>query len=151
VLAPLVGPRPGPFAFLLLGALLLSAIGARADEMDGWCAQVKKASRIVICSDAELRQQAIARNQFFEIARGKLSPEIYKVLNDDQSRWIKTYTARCGVSIDDPGVPSLPIPESVIECYRRESRARTTYLAGRLGVAAPSIPATASAPAKIES
>lgn len=77
--------------------------------MDGWCAQAKKASSIVFCSDPELRQRAIARNQFFETARGKLSPEAYKVLTDDQSRWIKSYTARCGVSIDDPVVPSLPI------------------------------------------
>jgi hypothetical protein len=42
---------------------------AVADEMDGWCAQVKKASSIVICSDAELRQQAIARNKLFDAAR----------------------------------------------------------------------------------
>jgi uncharacterized protein YaiI (UPF0178 family) len=46
---------------LVVGVLVAGSAAARADEMDGWCAQVKKASSIVICSDAELRQQAIAR------------------------------------------------------------------------------------------
>jgi len=38
---------------------LASGMGiGHADELDGWCAQAKKASSLVICSDAELRQQA---------------------------------------------------------------------------------------------
>jgi uncharacterized protein YecT (DUF1311 family) len=113
--------------------------------MDGWCGQVKKASSIVICSDAELREQAIARDKLFEAARAKLSPLAYKALTDDQSRWIKTYTARCRVSIDDPP-PPMPIPQSVIECYRRESRARTAYLADRLAEPNP----VAAAPSKAQ-
>ena len=101
-----------------------------ADELDGWCAHAKKASSIVICSDPEVRQQVNARNQLFEKARGKLSQQAYKALTDDQSRWIKSYTARCDVSLDSP-VPSLPIPQSVIDCYRLASRTRTTQLAER--------------------
>jgi uncharacterized protein YecT (DUF1311 family) len=101
------------------------------DELEGWCAQAKNASSIVICSDDELRRQAIARNKLFEAARGKLSPEAYKALSEDQSRWVKVYTARCGISIDDPP-PSVPIRQSVIDCYRRESESRTAYLAQRL-------------------
>jgi uncharacterized protein YecT (DUF1311 family) len=108
----------------------------QADELDGGCAQVKRASSIVICSDPELRQQAIARNKLFEAARAKLNPEAYKTLTDDQSQWIKSYTAKCGVSVDGP-VPSLPIPSSIIECYRRESTARAADLAARLGKASP--------------
>jgi uncharacterized protein YecT (DUF1311 family) len=67
-----------------------------ADELDGWCAQAKKASSIVTCSDTELRQQTITRNKLFEAARAKLPPETYKALTEDQARWIKSYTARCG-------------------------------------------------------
>ena len=122
-------------------ATLASGPGiGHADELDGWCAQAKKASSIVICSDAELRQQAITRNKLFEAARAKLSPEDYKALTDEQSRWIKAYTALCTISLDGP-VPSLPIPQSVIDCYRRQSSARTRYLADRL-----SEPTTAAAP-----
>jgi uncharacterized protein YecT (DUF1311 family) len=119
-----------PFCTLL--AVLGSEAGTvKADELDGWCAQVSKASSIVICSDAELRQQAINRNELFETARQSLSPIAYKALSDDQTRWVKAYTARCGISIDGP-VPSLPIQQSVIDCYKRESRARTSQLAARL-------------------
>jgi len=132
-------PRVLPLCALL--AALASGPGAvLADELDGWCAQAKKASSIVICSDAELRQQAIARNRLFEAARAKLSSEDYKALTDEQSRWIKAYTALCTISLDGP-VPSLPIPQSVIDCYRRQSSARTRYLADRL-----SEPTTAATP-----
>jgi uncharacterized protein YecT (DUF1311 family) len=124
----------------LLATLTSGPGGSHADELDGWCAQAKKASSLVICSDAELRQQAIARNKFFEAARAKLGPEAYKALTADQSQWVKSYTARCGVALDGP-VPSLPIPQSVIDCYRRESHARTAQLAERF-----SAPTTAAAP-----
>jgi uncharacterized protein YecT (DUF1311 family) len=131
--------RALPLCALL--ATLISGPGTgHADELDGWCAQAKKASSIVICSDAELRQQAIARNKLFEAARAKLSPEDYKALTDEQSRWIKAYTARCGIALDGP-VALLPIPQSIIDCYRRESHARTAQLAERV-----SEPATAAAP-----
>src|SRR5260370_26749589 len=110
----------------LLAALACKPSVTHAGEMDGWCAQATKASSIVICADAELRQQALARNKLFEAARLKLSPEAFKALNDDQSRWIKSYTAQCGVSIDGPA-PSLPISQNVINCYKRHSRARTAY------------------------
>jgi hypothetical protein len=104
---------------------------AVADDIDAWCAQVKKASSIVTCSDPELRQGAIARNKLFEAARTRLSLDAYKALTEDQQRWIRAYTARCGVSLDDP-LPALPIAKPVIDCYRRESQARTAYLASRL-------------------
>jgi hypothetical protein len=40
----------------------------------------------------------------------------------------------------------MPIPQSVIECYRRESRARTAYLAEYLSVPNPMASATAASP-----
>ncbi len=108
-------------ALLLAVSTAVQCVSGRAaaDELDSWCAQVKKASSIVICSDSVLRQQAIARNQIFEAARSKLSADAYKVLLANQTRWIKTYTARCGVGVDDPP-PAISVPQAVIECYRRE-------------------------------
>jgi uncharacterized protein YecT (DUF1311 family) len=135
-----------------LAALASGPGAALADELDEWCAQAKKAPSIVICSDAELRQQAIARNKLFEAARAKLPPEAYKALTDDQARWIKSYTARCGVSLDGP-LPSLPLPQSVINCYRRESHARTVELAERLSepsAAAIPPPATSDTHREVE-
>jgi len=92
----------------------------------------KKASSVVICSDAELRQQTAARQKFFDHLRGTLSPDVYRTLMQEQTQWVKSYTANCGVAIDD-AVPVLPIPQTVIDCYRRASRARTTNLASRFG------------------
>jgi clan AA aspartic protease (TIGR02281 family) len=64
-----------------------------------------------------------------------------------QSRWVKSYTAQCGVSVDGP-VPSLPIPQSVIECYRRESRIQTAALMALFSVptSQASSPPAAAAP-----
>jgi uncharacterized protein YecT (DUF1311 family) len=131
-------------------ALILATFGtvavAQADELDNWCAQAQKASSIVICSDPELRQQATARNQLFEVARTKLSPEAYSSLTKEQSQWVKAYTARCGVSLDGP-TPPLPIPQNVIDCYRRESRIRTAALAAILTVPNPIASSASAAPA----
>lgn len=121
----------GALLALIVGVLVAGSAAARADEMDGWCAQVKKASSIVICSDPQLRREAISRNKLFEAARETLSADEYKALTEDQSRWIKSYTARCGVSLDG-AVPALPVPQAVIDCYRRESIVRSGDLAYRL-------------------
>jgi uncharacterized protein YecT (DUF1311 family) len=126
----------------------LTAAPVFADELDGWCAQVEKASSIVICSDAGLRQHVSSRNKLFDAAREKLSPEAYKALTEDQSRWIKSYTARCGVPVDG-SVPSLPIASSIIDCYRREAIARTAYLSARLSepnTATTPLPTTSAGP-----
>lgn len=48
----------------LAGCSALLVFGPRAayaDELDGWCAQAKTASTVVLCSDLDLRDQAIAR------------------------------------------------------------------------------------------
>jgi uncharacterized protein YecT (DUF1311 family) len=127
---------------------LATAAPQGTDELNGWCAQVKKASNIVICADRELRQHLQARNKLFEAARAKLSPEAYRALNEDQQQWIRSYTARCGISIDDPP-PTLPIPESVIDCYRREAHARTAMLTTRLSEPNPMAPSQ-SRPSAIE-
>jgi len=123
-------------ALLLLYAFVISlALGsnyAPADEMDDWCAQVKKPSSVVICSDPELKQQVSARNRLFEAARSKLNPEAYRALTDEQSRWVKSYTAKCGLPVDSPGTLATPAAPSLVECFKRESRLRTANLTARL-------------------
>ncbi len=66
-----------------VAAFMAGSVTAHADDLDSWCSQVEKASSIIICSDPELRQQAIARNRLFEIARQTLSPAAYKTLSED--------------------------------------------------------------------
>jgi uncharacterized protein YecT (DUF1311 family) len=129
---------------ILIMLLMAAAVStpAFADDLDGWCAQAQKASSIVICSDPELRQQALARNKLFDVAKQRLSADAFKALSDEQNGWIKAYTAACGVSVDGPP-PSLPIPQSVIDCYRKESRIRTANLAQRLSEPNAGPPATA--------
>lgn len=109
---------------------------AAADELDGWCAQVQKASSIVICSDAQLRAETLTRQKIFDSLKERLAPEPHKALLAEQSNWVKAYTARCGVSLDGPP-PSLPVSRSVVDCYLRESRSRTAELAGRFAWALP--------------
>jgi hypothetical protein len=128
-------------------ALLGGATSANADELDAWCAQVKKASSIVICSDSDLRQQTAARQHFFDKVRETLPPDEYKTLMADQTRWVRAYTANCGVAIDG-AVPALPIPQSVIACYRQASRSRNLYLLNTYGtrVAQAATPPVTPAP-----
>jgi hypothetical protein len=83
-----------------------------------------------------LRQQALLRNKLFDLARQKLNPTEYTALSENQNRWIKSYTSACGVAVDDP-IPSIPISQSVIECYRKSSHARTEYLTSLLGASTP--------------
>jgi uncharacterized protein YecT (DUF1311 family) len=107
-----------------------------ADELDGWCAQVQKASSIVICSDVQLRAETLKRQKLFDLLKERLTPDPYKALLADQNSWVKTYTARCGVSLDDLP-PSLPISSNVVDCYLRESRLRTADLTRRYSWALP--------------
>jgi predicted aspartyl protease len=124
---------------LILSALTIGTTAAHADDLDAWCSQAKKASSIVICSDPELREQALARNKLFEVAHQKLSPDEYRVLSADQTQWVKAYTANCGISLYDP-LPTLPVSESVIQCYRQASHARSAVLQARLSEPSPAVP-----------
>lgn len=101
-----------------------------ADELDSWCAQVQKASSIVICSDARLRTETLNRQDIFDVLKEQLTSERYRALMTEQSAWVKEYTARCGVPLDGPS-PSLPVSGDIINCYLRESRSRTAELARR--------------------
>ena len=73
----------------------------------------QKASSIVICSDAELREQAIARNKLFDAARAKLSTEAYKALEQacrSSSRGFRPRPLRPVISlVEANGVYKVPV------------------------------------------
>jgi uncharacterized protein len=121
-------------AFALLSfslAILANPFAAskpQAAELDGWCSTVNKPSSIVICADPELRRLAINRTRLFGDAKQSLAPDAYQFLLDDQWRWIKSYSSACGVSSDGQA-PTLPIPQTIIECYKRAAHERAGFLA----------------------
>jgi uncharacterized protein YecT (DUF1311 family) len=119
---------------LVIAATLPATL--EADELDSWCAQVQKASSIVICSDAQLRTETLNRQDLFAALKERLASESHRALMAEQSTWVKEYTARCGVPLDGPP-PSLPVSRNIIECYLRESRSRTAELSKRYSWALP--------------
>src|SRR5205085_11937699 len=67
------------------------------------------------------------RNKIFADARENFSDEDMKELNADQSRWVREYTAGCGVSVNGPPV-RLPVSQDIIDCYKRAGRERIAEL-----------------------
>jgi uncharacterized protein YecT (DUF1311 family) len=106
------------------------------DDLSEWCEQAVKASNIVICADRDLRQLAMIRNKIFVDAKRILSQEAYKQLLAEQTQWVQTYSASCGIALDDPE-PSQPISSTVIACYKREAEQRISALLSRLGQQTP--------------
>jgi len=47
-------------------------------------------------------------------------------LREDQSAWVHSYSASCGITVASPA--SVPIPTSVIECFKTAGKARLGYL-----------------------
>jgi uncharacterized protein len=112
---------------LTLALLLLSFLVSpgRADPLDDWCKAVRLPSSIAICSDPDLRALARERQQAFDKARARLSPEGQKELLADQNAWVHSYAHTCGLS-DRP--PTLPLAPEIKNCMARAGRARIAYL-----------------------
>jgi hypothetical protein len=131
-------------------AVLFGSGAAHAAELDQWCAtEATRPSSIVICADPELRSLAVLRTKLLNDARAYLHHNKYQALQDDQNRWIKSYTGNCGVSINGPPV-TTPIPPGVIDCYKEAGRQRVAYLIDYLtqqvpGYRAPQLPGTSIA------
>lgn len=70
---------------------------------------------------------AVLRNKLFKDAQERLNSDQYQALLNDQHRWIKSYTANCGVSFDGPPI-AMPIAAGVIDCYKEAGRSRVAYL-----------------------
>jgi len=54
--------------------------------------EATRPSSIVICADPELRSLAVLRTKLLNDARQNLRHDQYQALQDDQNRWIKSYT-----------------------------------------------------------
>jgi uncharacterized protein len=109
---------------LILIACLASPVWA--DDLDGWCAQVKLPSSIALCSDRELRALMVERQHAFEAARAKVGEERAPVLIADQNAWVASYPKACGLVPDTP--PPIPLPPNVKDCMASAGRARIAYL-----------------------
>jgi uncharacterized protein len=105
-----------------------------------WCGQVKQPSSIALCSDAELRSLVIERQRVFNEVRWGLDPQRDKALLDDQSSWVKSYPAACGLPTDVQ--PRLPLAPGVRDCMAQAGRARITFLRNYRSTSGP----VASAP-----
>lgn len=119
--------------------LLFAAGSAHADDMSDmadWCTKATAPSSMVICSDPELRRQAVIRNRIFADARETLSEEEMKELTADQNHWIHEYTAACGASVNGSPV-SLPVPQDITDCYKQAGRERIAELVRGLRDAIP--------------
>ena len=113
----------------LLAALGLQPATTHADEMDGRWAEGKTASRIA--SDAELRQQAIARNDLFEVGRQKLSREEYQALYDNEpgsapwrpalQAWFDCLTEAADAFADQPEPAQTVVDAAFESCGKYES------------------------------
>ena len=112
----------------LLVALLLCGCGAtvHADELDGWCPQVKLPSSIALCSDTELRALAVERQHAFNEARSRVGESGAPTLLADQNAWVGSYPKACGLASDSP--PSLPLSSQIQQCMAKAGRARIAYL-----------------------
>lgn len=111
-----------PGIFSAIAILVLQSSIAEAFN----CLGVKLPSNIVICSNPELTKLADERQQIYNETRARLSPEQQQQLWVDQKAWVRSYAAACGVPPDRP--PPLPVPASVILCFKRAAERRAAYL-----------------------
>jgi uncharacterized protein/predicted aspartyl protease len=107
---------------LVLGIWLLGAGSAAAFD----CANATLPSSIVICTDPELQRLADERQAAFNQALWGLDPRLGRQLLADQRAWVRSYATVCGVPPDRP--PPIPVPPSVIECFKRAGAARIAYI-----------------------
>src|SRR5712691_5007970 len=105
-----------------LAVWLLSSAPAAAFN----CAAVKLPWDIVVCTDPELKVLADQRLEAFEQAKTRLNPSQIEQLRQDQSAWVRSYSASCGIRADR--APPTPMPAEVIRCFKRAGEERLTYL-----------------------
>ena len=113
-----IAQRPGtgvPSGFAPLG-----------DGFDDFCQTVTLPRTIALCSDRELRSVAVERQQAFDEARARLTPDQQKALLADQKEWTGSYSQACGLAAEGP--ISLPLAPTVQRCMAASGRARITYL-----------------------
>ncbi len=107
-------------------AFLLSMALATGTAAAFDCVGVTFSPTVVLCSDPELRQLADERQAAINEARVRIGEQAWPALWEDQKRWVWSYATACGVPADRP--PPIPVPASVIECFKRAGEVRVAYL-----------------------
>jgi uncharacterized protein YecT (DUF1311 family) len=100
----------------------------------GWafdCSNITLPSTAVICRDPELMKLADERQQAFVEATARLNPQQQKQLLADETAWIHSYSAACGVPLNRP--PPNPVSPNVKECFKWAAEARIVYLRAYVG------------------
>jgi hypothetical protein len=136
------GTAPVPSSEAAQPTFPSSATVPRGDGLDQWCQGSITALNMVICTDNDLRAEAVQRLHAFDDAKARLTPDQQKTLAADQNGWAMSYAQSCGLQPDTP--PALPLAPSVKECLAQAGQQRLAYLRS-YGTATASNPATPTA------
>lgn len=118
------------------------AAAPRGDGLDQWCQGSITALNMAICTDNDLRAEAVQRLHAFDDAKARLTPDQQKALAADQNGWAMSYAQSCGLQSNMP--PVLPLAPSVKECLAHAGQQRLAYLRS-YGTPTASNPATPTA------
>lgn len=111
---------------LTISFFLLCVVLTGSEAMAFNCSGITLPSSIVVCSDPDLTRLADERQQIYNESRSRLTPEQQSALWEDQKAWVRSYPTACGVAPDSP--PAIPVPPSIIECFKRSAEARSRYI-----------------------
>ncbi len=109
-----------------LSLALIAALTGAGTAMAFNCEGISLPSSVVICNDPDLMRLGDERQQIYNETRSRLTPDQQAPLWEDQKAWVRSYATACGVPPDNP--PPMPVPTSVIECFKRAAEARAAYL-----------------------
>jgi uncharacterized protein len=96
------------------------------DGLDQWCQGSITALNIAICTDNDLRAEAVQRLHAFDDTKTRLTPDQQKTLAADQNGWAMSYAQSCG--LHGEAAPALPLAPSVKECLAHAGQQRLAYL-----------------------
>jgi hypothetical protein len=121
-------------------ALILSIVLGSGTAAAFECIGVTLPSSLVICSDPELMRLTDERQEAINEARARIGEEAWPALWEDQKAWVRSYATACSVPPDRP--PPMPVPASIIACFKRSAEARIAYIRayGSPGGASPEPP-----------
>ena len=111
---------------LTLSVFVLATLIGPEAAMAFNCSGITLPSSMVICSDPDLTRLADERQQIYNEARSRLTPDQQNALWEDQKAWVRSYATACGAPPDNP--PPIPTPPSLIECFKRSAETRAAYL-----------------------
>jgi uncharacterized protein len=81
---------------LTLSVIVLATLAGSEAAMAFNCSGITLSSSIVICSDPDLTRLADERQQIYNEARSRLTPDQQNALWEDQKAWVRSYATACG-------------------------------------------------------